>query len=283
MVIPFELDLPFEAPIFSSDLSLSGNTFVVNLNRNDDTNYFQSFDSPIRKTSNKSGKELTQNELLAEAVVTEKLNLKSLKEWQMLEQEKAMKKTQMNHKMDVPFIRYHSVAMPLIEELKSETDLTPIGQKSGLSEMKNYSRTFISFSDEETYKSTLSLVSKRRSKSSKATVCPVTRMPARYFDPISQLPYANAEAFRVIRDYYLNSLEMFANNNHKDVKQWIDWSHENKDKWKEWLQKHSSESQSEIDSSLVSDSVAVLTEKPVSEEEAKPSACRTARKRKKRF
>ena len=40
-----------------------------------------------------------------------------------------------------------------------------------------------------------------------AKVCPVTRLPAKYFDPVTQLPYANLQAFKIIREAYYQQLE----------------------------------------------------------------------------
>ena len=280
VVIPFELDLPFMKPIISSDMASGGKAFVVDLKSNNDPNYYRDFDPPVRAPFGNSGKELTQNELLAEAVITEKINIQSLKDWQKLEEEKSKIKLNPRHKIDVPFIRYHSVAMPLIEEINgNESDETSNDCKSSHSEYKNYSRTFISFSDEETYKSIMSSISKSSSLSTKEMICPVTRMPARYFDPISQLPYANAEAFRFIRHYYYSSLKMYGNTNQTDVKQWIDWSHKNGDKWEEWQRKNSS--QIETDISPNSYPMSQPAEKSATRETAKSSACRSSRKKKK--
>ena len=38
-------------------------------------------------------------------------------------------------------------------------------------------------------------------------VCPVTRLPAKYFDPVTELPYANLQAFKIIREAYYQQLE----------------------------------------------------------------------------
>jgi vacuolar protein sorting-associated protein 72 len=38
-------------------------------------------------------------------------------------------------------------------------------------------------------------------------VCPVTRLPAKYFDPVTKLPYANLQAFKIIREAYYQQLE----------------------------------------------------------------------------
>ncbi len=61
------------------------------------------------------------------------------------------------------------------------------------------SRTFITFTDERHIKLYFTT---RKSKPPLKQYCPITRLPAKYLDPITQTPYANAQAFRVIRDAY---------------------------------------------------------------------------------
>uniref|UniRef100_A0A2A4K2T5 Vacuolar protein sorting-associated protein 72 homolog n=1 Tax=Heliothis virescens TaxID=7102 RepID=A0A2A4K2T5_HELVI len=63
----------------------------------------------------------TQEELLAEALITEKENLKSLERFEQIELER--KKIRPTKKtITGPIIRYHSFAVPLIEEIPQEDD-----------------------------------------------------------------------------------------------------------------------------------------------------------------
>jgi hypothetical protein len=39
-------------------------------------------------------------------------------------------------------------------------------------------------------------------------ICPITRLPAKYFDPVTKLPYANLQAFRILREAYYSQLEL---------------------------------------------------------------------------
>ncbi|CAG2164972.1 unnamed protein product [Oppiella nova] len=193
-----------------------------------------------RKTNGKScGKEWTQSELLKEAKITEKLNLQSLKEYERLESQKNKTK-RVKHSIDGPFIRFNSVSMPLIEELDEQSgEGNGAEVESHKSGAKSYSRTFITFSDEQTFDSWLNSLSNNSSmKSISGMVCPVTQLPARYFDPISELPFANSEAFQAIRTQYYKQLEIYGNVNQSDVKQWIDWKQENGDKWMQWQQQY---------------------------------------------
>eukprot|EP00094_Tigriopus_californicus_P003414 TCALIF_03283-PA protein Name:"Similar to YL-1 Vacuolar protein sorting-associated protein 72 homolog (Drosophila melanogaster)" AED:0.30 eAED:0.32 QI:0/0/0/0.6/0.75/0.6/5/0/631 len=54
-------------------------------------------------------------------------------------------------------------------------------------------------------------------------MCPITRLPAKYFDPATRLPYANLHAFRILREAYYSQLEQKGNKNDPEVKAWLDW------------------------------------------------------------
>ena len=43
------------------------------------------------------------------------------------------------------------------------------------------------------------------------------RLPARYFDPITRLPYANLQAIKVLREAYYQQLELKGNRNVPEV------------------------------------------------------------------
>jgi len=62
------------------------------------------------------------------------------------------------------------------------------------------SRTFITFSDEVVYRQFFP--SHRKLCSVDKSTCPVTGLPAKYFDPLTRIPYATAEAFKVIRQSF---------------------------------------------------------------------------------
>ena len=49
------------------------------------------------------------------------------------------------------------------------------------------------------------------------------RLPARYFDPVTQLPYATLQAFRVLREAYYQQLEDKGDPNNKEVASWLAW------------------------------------------------------------
>lgn len=123
----------------------------------------------------------TQEELLEEAKITEEENLKSLEKYQKLELEK--KKTRIVKKVFTgPIIRYHSVTMPLIEDLddkvivndeeaenKPETNNSENLEEKDKKEHK-VERTFITFEDEEV----LNSIFKHNKPIERPRHCPIT-------------------------------------------------------------------------------------------------------------
>ena len=62
------------------------------------------------------------------------------------------------------------------------------------------SRTFITFSDDATFEEWFP--QGRPPKVPVREVCPVTHRPALYRDPVTDIPYATARAFKIIREAY---------------------------------------------------------------------------------
>ncbi|XP_052824369.1 vacuolar protein sorting-associated protein 72 homolog [Octopus bimaculoides] len=174
---------------------------------------------------------LTQSELLEEAKLTEEYNIKSLETYQRLESEKKKCRVQKTTYKGA-LVRYQSVTMPLIEELpqslhnnepeinvedvsgvdsislKTETkgendDPSKSPEKSKHSKQVSgpkCSRTFITFTDDKTFREYFPQTRAKPASASSRTLCPVTRQPAKYFDPITQTPYATTTAFKVLRE-----------------------------------------------------------------------------------
>ncbi|XP_053330621.1 vacuolar protein sorting-associated protein 72 homolog [Spea bombifrons] len=150
---------------------------------------------------------LTQEELLEEAKITEEINIRSLENYERLEADKK-KQVLKKRRCTGPTIRYQSVAMPLITEVtvKEENvdveglDQEHTGDSSTTASSSKCSRTFITFTDDETFDRMFP-----KSKQAKLPVrelCPVTHKPAQYRDPITDIPYYNARAFKIIREAY---------------------------------------------------------------------------------
>ena len=77
-------------------------------------------------------------------------------------------------------------------------------KQTNLKTAEKCSRTFITFTDEKIFKTTFF---RKREKVPGKQYCPVTKLPAKYFDPVTATPYANAQAFKIIRDAYQQHLQ----------------------------------------------------------------------------
>ncbi|XP_076335591.1 vacuolar protein sorting-associated protein YL-1 [Tachypleus tridentatus] len=170
---------------------------------------------------------MTQEELLAEAKITEEQNLKSLESYQRLELER--KKTKfIKHTYKGPVIRYHSVSMPLIEELPTVVTTESSEQENssrGNFSSSRCSRNFISFTDEGILREYFPC---KKPKPVTRNVCPITRLPARYFDPVTHIPYANLQAFKFLREAYYQQLEQKGDLRQPEVAAWVEWRKKNK-------------------------------------------------------
>lgn len=90
-------------------------------------------------------------------------------------------------------------------------------------------RTFITFEndiDDALFNSYFPKMQKRERRSQ---VCAITRLPARYFDPITQLPYRNLQAFKILREAYYQQLEDRGNTENPEVSKWLEWRKKIKD------------------------------------------------------
>lgn len=194
---------------------------------------------------------LTQEELLEEAKLTEEVNLKSLEKYELAEMDRKKPKV-VRRTFSGPFVRYQSTTMPLIqeadvpikpphkEELPADEMITDSAAdlKSTEDNKENSSvvqtitdpsekceRSFLTFSDEVNFKRSFR---KTKPKTVQKNICPITRLPARYFDPVTQLPYATLQAFRVLREAYYQQLEDKGDRNNKQVAKWLAWRREYK-------------------------------------------------------
>lgn len=189
------------------------------------------------KKKQKVERKMTQEEILEEAKITEKVNLESLKKYQEMELEAKRRATRSGDRtVKGPAIRYHSVTMPLIQEIKDEENIKPEteedskedGDTKPETKKEGYGkqeRTFISFTDTDLLKSSFPRAGYRVPSSK---ICPVTRLPAKYFDPVTELPYANLQAFKIIREAYYQQLESRGDRTDPEISSWLDWREKNK-------------------------------------------------------
>ncbi|XP_011314082.1 vacuolar protein sorting-associated protein 72 homolog [Fopius arisanus] len=221
----------------------------------------------------------TQEELLEEALETEKINLKSLEKYQKLESEKKNTRTvRKAHSHSI--IRYQSLAMPVMvlknpaekekgksdgdEGKPSESDCnTDDPEKLSQAESKKseetdketnesldethsletktkevidpeieaeqtgerYERTFITFETEKLFQKAFKM--KPQPRPTLKSLCAITRLPAKYIDPITNLPYRNVQTFRLLREAYYQQLEARADANdpssNPELTKWLEW------------------------------------------------------------
>merc|ERR1719319_1133678 len=196
------------------------------------------------KKVNKEYRKLTQEEILEEAKLTEQVNLASLSKYVEMELEAKRRACQTGKRIvHGPAVRYQSVTMPRVEpkvDVKEEEDVKPetamdcdaddvFEKKPPLEEIdtkpSSQGRTFISFTDDDTMKSNFS---KSSYKIPSVKTCPITRLPAKYFDPVTQLPYANLQAFKILREAYYQQLELKGDRNDPEIASWLEWRTRNK-------------------------------------------------------
>lgn len=51
----------------------------------------------------------------------------------------------------------------------------------------------------------------------------IHRLPARYFDPVTQQPYYSMQVFKILREAYYLQLEERGNADNPDVAKWLEW------------------------------------------------------------
>uniref|UniRef100_A0A8C6SBG6 Vacuolar protein sorting-associated protein 72 homolog n=1 Tax=Neogobius melanostomus TaxID=47308 RepID=A0A8C6SBG6_9GOBI len=174
--------------------------------------------APRRRRGAHRDKPLTQEELLAEAKITAELNIRSLENYERLEADKK-KQVHKKRRFDGPTIRYHSVLMPIVSSslLKEENvDVEGLDQDVPQSTTANpgtpsqqqqptgglCSRTYITFSDDDAFEESFPNRAQPAPQLPVQEVCPVTHKTALYRDPVTDIPYANARAFKIIREAY---------------------------------------------------------------------------------
>nr|XP_033778981.1 vacuolar protein sorting-associated protein 72 homolog [Geotrypetes seraphini] len=165
-----------------------------------------------RKGPHLDDRPLTQEELLEEAKITEEINIRSLENYERLEADKK-KQVHKKRKCVGPTIRYCSVTMPLITEVNLKEENVDVegldlemqhgaeaSQTAVVVPTGKCSRTFLTFSDDETFERFFPKPKPVRVPVRE--ICPVTHKPAQYRDPITDIPYSSIRAFKIIREAY---------------------------------------------------------------------------------
>lgn len=199
-------------------------------------------------TRKKSVRRLTQKEMLEEATRTERENLASLEAYARLEAEKKKVKEKVNI-IQGPFVRFHSVTMPLVTELpdtssiqrddssrlvdtettdqQPSTDKQSVGGQGALpatdsepTERQRYCRNFLIFTDTLNYP--CGYFPTTRPLKPRKRFCPVTGLPAKYLDPVTGTPYATSQAFRIIRNKYISEGEQKCEKRLLQLSNWLE-------------------------------------------------------------
>lgn len=92
-----------------------------------------------------------------------------------------------------------------------------------------YERSFITFENDqlllETFKKPTPL------KPATKALCAITRLPAKYLDPMTQLPYKNVQTLRLLREAYYRQLEARSDINDTSLSpellRWLEWRQKN--------------------------------------------------------
>ncbi|CAD1474087.1 unnamed protein product [Heterotrigona itama] len=123
--------------------------------------------------------------------------------------------------------------------IKTENDTTNVPKReSSQSSNKGYyyeqtkgyyERTFITFENEQLFSKAFKKPS--TSRPPMEPLCAITRLPAKYLDPMTQLPYKNVQTFRLLREAYYQQLEARTDINYtsqsSDLLRWLEWRQKN--------------------------------------------------------
>ncbi len=143
--------------------------------------------------------------------------------------------------------------MPLIQELPATESKISVDDSDAEKEKEDeeedkgskkpsQERTFLTFSDFETFRRAFPKGRRHRQQQQQrqqgpalsssqpphAKICPITRLPAKYFDPVTRLPYANLQAFKILREAYYVQLEAKGNKGDPEVAAWVEWRQKNR-------------------------------------------------------
>ncbi|XP_003702540.1 vacuolar protein sorting-associated protein YL-1 isoform X2 [Megachile rotundata] len=121
--------------------------------------------------------------------------------------------------------------------VKSENDIKEVPKKDSLPRSKcryeqtkgYYERTFITFENEQLFSEAFKKPVLQRPPVK--ALCAITRLPAKYLDPMTQLPYKNIQTFRLLREAYYQQLEARTDINDTsqspELLRWLEWRQKN--------------------------------------------------------
>ncbi|XP_016983208.1 vacuolar protein sorting-associated protein 72 homolog [Drosophila rhopaloa] len=161
----------------------------------------------------------TQEELLEEAKITEEENIKSLEKFQKMELEKK-KSRPTKRTFTGPTIRYHSLTMPAMRKPTRGSN-HPVDSKDSAGKCE---RTFVTVENDFNDKVFQNIFRHKPAPKVSNGICPITRLPARYFDPVTQQPYYSIQAFKILREAYYMQLEQQGGSSEQpELAKWLEW------------------------------------------------------------
>lgn len=193
---------------------------------------------------------LTQEELLAECEETEKENIQSLEKFRRMELEKKRVRPSKGSAYTGPIIRYQSLSMPVIDDGKPikevlTTETSSDAQQSTTDDKKarttrrsrmaatdaakaaeknRCERTFVTVvNDLQNSLFESMFPTAKAPKLKPQRVCVISNRPAKYIDPVTQLPYFSQTEFKIIRESYYRMLEAQNSSDDPALAQWLAW------------------------------------------------------------
>lgn len=119
-----------------------------------------------------------------------------------------------------PTIRYHSMTMPVMRKPTRTTTL-PHDPNDPASKCE---RTFVTFENDFNDKAFNAFFRPKRPPKTSSGICPITRLPARYFDPVTQQPYYSIQAFKILREaYYMQLEQQGTSSDQPELAKWMEW------------------------------------------------------------
>jgi len=119
-----------------------------------------------------------------------------------------------------PTIRYHSLTMPVMRKPTRTTTL-PHDPKDPASKCE---RTFVTIENDFNDKAFHSIFRPKRAPKNSSGICPITRLPARYYDPVTQQPYYSIQAFKILREaYYMQLEQQNTGSEPPELAKWVEW------------------------------------------------------------
>ena len=158
-----------------------------------------------RKPVKREWKMPSQEEIMEECRVTEERNLELLHAFRLHEEQRKKSRATKRRATMGAYIRYHSIAAPIVK-LGGLTASSPQhgshpGTDHKVTNLRYCTRNFVTFSDPRIVPQCLQKSTNKVNIPEKL-YCPVTRLPAKYIDPLTGTPYASSKAFKMIRDSF---------------------------------------------------------------------------------